>query len=146
MTALTCSCFCSACISSLLFFSCPHILGPASTSSYKGLAEQALYNGDDEDDDDERDRAYIEACAHDMSLESSIASSSNAGSSGWSSSAGVSSMNTGSIDSVEYFGSSLAAIGAASVISKRYNDRSSNNRDGMYQVSADISESSMSER
>ena len=46
-------------------------------------------------------------------------SSSNAGSSGWSSSAGVSSINTGSVDSVEYF-SSLAAIGAASNVPKRY--------------------------
>ncbi len=47
-------------------------------------------------------------------------SSSNAGSSGWSSSAGVSSLNTGSVDSVEYFGSSLAAIGAASHMHKKY--------------------------
>ena len=51
----------------------------------------------------------------------SVASSSNAGSSGWSSSAGISSLNTS--DSAEYFGSSLAAIGAASNISKRYNEK-----------------------
>lgn len=52
-------------------------------------------------------------------------SSSNAGSSGWSSSAGLSSMNTGSAeDSMEQLlnsptGSSLAAIGAASAVARR---------------------------
>lgn len=48
-------------------------------------------------------------------------SSSNAGSSGWSSSAGVSSLNTGSVDSADNAdglagGASLAALGAASAI------------------------------
>ncbi len=102
-----------------------------SPSSYRGLAEEALY-----------ERREI----HDISMErSSIASSSNAGSSGWSSSAGISSLNTASVDSSEYFGSSLAAIGAASVISKRY-EKSPGSREEMYPIVADIDESSMSER
>lgn len=50
-------------------------------------------------------------------------SSSNAGSSGWSSSAGVSSLNTGSADSLDFaggaaVGATLAAIGKASAISR----------------------------
>jgi len=50
--------------------------------------------------------------------------SSNAGSSGWSSSAGVSSLNTGSADSLDFaggqaVGATLAAIGAASAITSR---------------------------
>lgn len=50
--------------------------------------------------------------------------SSNAGSSGWSSSAGVSSLNTGSADSLEFgggaaaAGATLAAIGAASALTR----------------------------
>lgn len=94
-------------------------------SPYKGLAEDSQYRRE----------------VHDLSLENSVASSSNAGSSGWSSSAGISSLNTGSVDSSEYFGSSLAAIGAASNISKRYKSK-----DDVYPVVSDIDESSMSER
>jgi len=62
--------------------------------------------------------------------------SSNAGSSGWSSSAGVSSLNTGSVDSVEYFHSSLAAIGAASSVHKKYSAPSTNNT-GIYPIRGD---------
>jgi hypothetical protein len=56
------------------------------------------------------------------------ASSSNAGSSGWSSSAGLSSLNTGSAeDSMDMLnspqGSSLAAIGAASAVARRVENR-----------------------
>jgi len=69
-------------------------------------------------------------------------SSSNAGSSGWSSSAGVSSMNTGSVDSNEYFGSSLAAIGAASNVHKRYGGTKN---ETMYPIKGD-DESSHSDR
>jgi hypothetical protein len=61
-------------------------------------------------------------------------SSSNAGSSGWSSSAGVSSLNTGSVDSVEYFGSSLAAIGAASKVISKYDRQKKVN---MYPIEGD---------
>jgi len=55
-------------------------------------------------------------------------SSSNAGSSGWSSSAGLSSLNTGSAeDSMDMLnsppGSSLAAIGAASAVARRMENR-----------------------
>lgn len=55
-------------------------------------------------------------------------SSSNAGSSGWSSSAGLSSLNTGSAeDSMDMLnspqGSSLAAIGAASAVARRVENR-----------------------
>lgn len=64
-------------------------------------------------------------------------SSSNAGSSGWSSSAGVSSLNTGSVDSVEYFGSSLAAIGAASNVHKKYSGPNKNNNPGIYPIRGD---------
>ncbi len=100
----------------------------SSPASYKGLADEALYRRD----------------VHDLSLENSVASSSNAGSSGWSSSAGVSSLNTGSVDSSEYFGSSLAAIGAASNLSKKYNKCSGGS--DIYPIVGDIDESSMSER
>jgi len=57
------------------------------------------------------------------SLDSSLESSSNAGSSGWSSSAGMSSLNTASVDSVEHgYGSAttLAAIGKQSGIHNKY--------------------------
>ena len=94
-------------------------------SPYKGLAENS------------QDRRQV----HDFSFENSVASSSNAGSSGWSSSAGISSLNTGSVDSTEYFGSSLAAIGAASNLSKRYKSK-----EDIYPIVADVDESSMSER
>ena len=56
-------------------------------------------------------------------------SSSNAGSSGWSSSAGLSSMNTGSAeDSMEHLlnsptGASLAALGAASAVARQVENR-----------------------
>jgi hypothetical protein len=55
-------------------------------------------------------------------------SSSNAGSSGWSSSAGLSSLNTGSAeDSMDLLnspqGSTLAAIGAASAVARRMDNR-----------------------
>ena len=54
----------------------------------------------------------------DLSIEES---DSDIGSSGWSSSAGMSSLNTGaSVDSNEYFQSSLAAIGAASNVHKKF--------------------------
>lgn len=54
--------------------------------------------------------------------------SSNAGSSGWSSSAGVSSLNTGSADSLDFtggqaVGATLAAIGAASAITSRQDSK-----------------------
>lgn len=54
--------------------------------------------------------------------------SSNAGSSGWSSSAGVSSLNTGSADSLDFaggqaVGATLAAIGAASAITGRQDSK-----------------------
>lgn len=58
-------------------------------------------------------------------IDDSVESSSNAGSSGWSSSAGVSSLNTASVDSIEFGnprdarGSSLAAIGVASGMTNR---------------------------
>jgi len=57
-----------------------------------------------------------------MSMDSSLESSSNAGSSGWSSSAGMSSLNTASVDSVEhgYGCTSLATIGKASGIHNSY--------------------------
>jgi len=57
-----------------------------------------------------------------MSLDSSLESSSNAGSSGWSSSAGMSSLNTASVDSMEhgYGCTSLATIGKASGIHNNY--------------------------
>lgn len=56
-----------------------------------------------------------------LSMEESHEGSSNAGSSGWSSSAGVSSIHTGSVDSMEYtFGATLASIGAASGLHNRY--------------------------
>ena len=101
----------------------------SSPSSYKGLAEEALYRQD----------------MHEISLESSVASSSNAGSSGWSSSAGISSLNTASVDSTEYFNSSLAAISAASNFSKRYH-RSTSSGEEIYRMVADIDESSIGER
>ncbi len=94
--------------------------------AYKGLVEDSIYRKD----------------IHDLCLENSVASSSNAGSSGWSSSAGISSLNTGSVDSAEYFGSSLAAIGAASNMAKRYKSSNSD----IYPIASDIDESSMSER
>jgi hypothetical protein len=98
-----------------------------SPLSYKGMAEEALYRRDMNE------------------MESSVDASSNAGSSGWSSSAGISSLNTASVDSAEYFGSSLAAIGAASNITNRYNKNSSGEE--MYPIIADsVDESSMSER
>ena len=99
----------------------------ACSPTYSGLASESF---------DRRN-------GHDISVEHSVASSSNAGSSGWSSSTGISSLNTGSVDSAEYFGSSLAAIGAASNLTKRY--RSSNNSD-IYPMAGNVSDSSMSER
>ena len=54
-------------------------------------------------------------------------------------------LNIASVDSSEYFGSSLAAIGVASAISKRY-ERSPGSREEMYPMVADIDESCMSER
>lgn len=54
-------------------------------------------------------------------------SESDIGSSGWSSSAGMSSLNTGaSVDSAEILVSSLAAIGAASHVHKKYSTESKN--------------------
>ena len=76
-------------------------------------------------------------------MDVSVASSSNAGSSGWSSSAGMSSLNTGSVDSSEYFGASLAAIGAASNMTKKY--RKSPPVIG-YPIVSDMDDSSMSNR
>ncbi len=70
-------------------------------------------------------------------------SSSNAGSSGWSSSAGVSSLNTGSVDSVEYFGSSLAAIGAASKVHTKYDRQRKAN---MYPIDGEGESSDESDR
>jgi hypothetical protein len=55
-------------------------------------------------------------------------SSSNAGSSGWSSSAGISSLNTGSIDDsmdqAAALGATLASIGATSALAQKSKDRS----------------------
>lgn len=51
-------------------------------------------------------------------LESGDASSSNAGSSGWSSSAGIDSMNTGSADGLEFEKSPIPAISTTSLIPK----------------------------
>ncbi len=81
-----------------------------------------------------------------MSVDNSVASSSCAGSSGWSSSAGMSSLNTASVDSAEYFGSSLAAISAASNISKKYRKSPASMGEEMYPVVSDGDQSSMSER
>jgi hypothetical protein len=71
-------------------------------------------------------------------------SESDMGSSGWSSSAGLSSLNTGaSVDSAEILVSSLAAIGAASHVHKKYSGVSTN--DAVYPVRGD-EESCQSER
>mmetsp|Transcript_3447 Transcript_3447/g.6508 ORF Transcript_3447/g.6508 Transcript_3447/m.6508 type:complete len:982 (-) Transcript_3447:711-3656(-) len=60
-------------------------------------------------------------------------SESDMGSSGWSSSAGLSSLNTGaSVDSTEILVSSLAAIGAASRVHKKYSKDSTN--DDVYPI------------
>lgn len=72
-------------------------------------------------------------------------SESDMGSSGWSSSAGLSSLNTGaSVDSAEILVSSLAAIGAASHVHKKYSNDSTN--DGVYPIHGGDEESSQSER
>jgi len=62
-------------------------------------------------------------------------SESDVGSSGWSSSAGMSSLNTGnSVDSAEFFGSSLAAIGAASNVHKKFLEGGSSKNDVIYPI------------
>lgn len=71
-------------------------------------------------------------------------SESDMGSSGWSSSAGLSSLNTGaSVDSAEILVSSLAAIGAASRVHKKYSNDPLN--DEVYPIRGD-EESSQSDR
>jgi len=70
-------------------------------------------------------------------------SESDVGSSGWSSSAGMSSLNTGaSVDSSEFFGSSLAAIGAASNVHKKFVDGA--NKDNIYPIKS-VDENSQSD-
>jgi len=113
-----------------------------SNSKYRSIAVGS--GGDDGEDEFHDARGNEDMGMHDMSLESSVASSSNAGSSGWSSSAGISSLNTCSVDSTEYFGSSLAAIGAASSLPKKYQEKASSSKSDIYPMVADIEESSMS--
>jgi hypothetical protein len=69
--------------------------------------------------------------------------SDDVGSSGWSSSAGMSSLNTGaSVDSAEFFGSSLAAIGAASNVHKKFLNGA--NKEKIYPIKS-VDESSQSD-
>lgn len=75
---------------------------------------------------------------NDLSLDGE--GSSNAGSSGWSSSAGVSSIHTGSVDSMEYtFGNTLASIGAASGLHNKYRQSGMTGKkvDEIYSVGVD---------
>jgi len=66
-----------------------------------------------------------------FSMEESLESSSNAGSSGWSSSAGMSSLNTVSVDSADQ-GYNLAMIGAASNIHNRFQNEDNSNNNKFY--------------
>lgn len=84
----------------------------ASKPDYGENKKQPVVNLDGMEDEDSPIPGEMGAVSHD--------SSSNAGSSGWSSSAGISSLNTGSVDDSLDFksgqGAKLAAIGAASAI------------------------------
>lgn len=103
--------------------------GTSSQRSIKKSVKGFATLHDEGTDEGPAGAAAVRAKGHDESYESS----SNAGSSGWSSSAGVSSLNTGSVDSLEQnygagaqepHGSTLADIGIASAVA-REKDRES---------------------
>jgi len=79
--------------------------------SKKHRARASFASLDDGDSEDGRRNS--------RGVDDSGESSSNAGSSGWSSSAGISSLNTESLEDEQMVGSTLAAIGAASAVTKR---------------------------
>ena len=101
----------------------------ADFPSGKGVYGGMLKGIDDEDVEAmqvEKGESVVIGAYDDTNMEGQE-SESDVGSSGWSSSAGMSSLNTGnSVDSAEFFGSSLAAIGAASNVHKKFLEGSTN--------------------
>lgn len=121
----------------------------ADFPSGKGVYGGMLKGIDDEDVEAmqvEKGESVVIGAYDDTNMEGQE-SESDVGSSGWSSSAGMSSLNTGnSVDSAEFFGSSLAAIGAASNVHKKFLEGSTN--DLIYPIKSgdDDSHSEGSER